>query len=154
MKINWVEEGKIAAGGIPLGLSDLESLQSQGIEAIVTLTEHPLTTLKEITPVVLNRLGFTALHVSVVDQQPPSTSNVETVVKFLDEMESKRKAVYVHCHAGVGRTGTMLHAFYLAKGFTLEKAQAIVRKGRPASQWLMLSASQRAFLEKFSIQKY
>jgi hypothetical protein len=43
----------IAAGGIPLGIKDVQSLAESGIGAIVTLTEQPLTIQKEITPKVL-----------------------------------------------------------------------------------------------------
>ena len=71
MNINWIEDGKIAAGGIPIDLDDAQSLKEQGIQAIVTLTERPLTTQKELPAHVLIELGIEALHVPVDDQFPP-----------------------------------------------------------------------------------
>jgi atypical dual specificity phosphatase len=147
MKIDWIEPGILAASGIPLGLKDLESLRQQGIRAIVTFTEQPLTVQKEITRDVLDRLDMTCLHVPVVDQRPPDMPQIHELVQFVNEMQTLGKPVLVHCHAGVGRTGTMLHAYYLAKGLSLEEAKSKVKSGRAVSQFLMLADSQKAFLE-------
>lgn len=150
MKIDWIEPGVLAASGIPLGLKDLQSLHEQGIRAIVTLTEQPLTLQKEITPEVLDSLGMACLHVPVVDQKSPDLDQVAAVARFIDQMQSESKPVYLHCHAGVGRTGTLLHAYYLAKGIGLEATKSKVKSGRAASQFFMLSDVQKAFLEKFA----
>lgn len=149
MKIDWIEPGILAAGGIPLGTSDLQSLREQGIEAIITLTEHALTTQSGITPRLLDEMGLTCLHAPIVDQYPPDLATMRRIVEFIYRMKMLGKPVFVHCHAGVGRTGTVLHAYYLTTGLSLEAAKAQVKARKFTSQFLMLSEAQRAFLEAF-----
>lgn len=153
MKIDWIEDAKLAAGGIPLGLGDLEDLHRQGIRAIVTLTESPITHQREITPEVLRHLDIEAFHFPIVDQFPPQVEQVADGVRFVDQMMAEGRPVYVHCHAGIGRTGTFLHAYYLAKGASLEEAKAKVKASKLTSQFLMLSDAQRAFLEQLATGK-
>lgn len=150
MKINWVEPGVLAASGIPLGVKDLQSLREQGIRAIVTLTEHPLTAQEEITPQVLDKMGLICLHAPVVDQYPPDEATVWKAAQFVDRMKAQNKPVLFHCHAGIGRTGTILHAYYLAEGLSLDEAKVKVKAAKPASQFFMLSDDQRKFLEDFA----
>jgi atypical dual specificity phosphatase len=147
MKITWIEDGFLAASGIPLGVKDLESLYEQGIRAIVTLTEHPLILQREITLNVLTEIGLLNIHAPVQDYHPPDVATVERVTEFVERRRAAQEPVLVHCHAGIGRTGTMLHAYYLMQGMSLAAAQAKVKATKPTSQFIMLSASQRAFLE-------
>ena len=147
MKINWIEPGVLAASGIPLGVKDLRSLYAQGIRAIVTLTEHPLTLQAEITAQHLAAIGLTCLHAPIVDQFPPDMATVRKTVQFIKQLKAQSRPVLLHCHAGIGRTGTMLHAYYLAEGLSLEDAKAKVKAGKLTSQFNMLSDSQKRFLE-------
>lgn len=153
MKIDWLEAGMLAASGIPLGQKDIQSLHEQGIRAIVTFTEQPLSVQKEITFEFLSELDITCLHLPIVDQHPPDVSQVHELVQFVNQMQTQGKPVLVHCHAGVGRTGTMLHAYYLASGLNLEEAKLKVKSGRMASQFLMLADSQKSFLEDLESER-
>jgi atypical dual specificity phosphatase len=151
MKFDWIEDGVLAASGIPLGLKDVQFLKEQGIAAIVTLTEHPLTSQKEITAEALNQLGMDTFHVPVDDQFPPTKVQVTDVLNFIRARQAENKPVLVHCAAGVGRTGTMLHAYFLAKGLGLNEAKLVVKSRRMASQWLMLTDRQKSFLEYLDV---
>lgn len=150
MKLDWIEDNVLAASGIPLGLKDLRELHQAGIRAILTLTERPLTLQKEITPEALAVLDLHCFHLPVDDQFPPSPEQVKQAVAFIDRMRAEGKPALVHCAAGIGRTGTMLHAYFLAKGLGLEAAKERVKSRKPTSQWTMLSAVQQRFLEQFA----
>lgn len=147
MNINWIEEGKVAAGGIPIDLDDAQSLKEQGIQAIVTLTERPLTQMKELESSALEALGIEALHVPIDDQFPPEVPQVHEVSEFVAQMNAEGKPVYIHCAAGIGRTGTMLHAMYLVRGVAFDEVKNLIKSQRPASQFFMLSPDQQAFLK-------
>ncbi len=152
MKVNWIEPGVMAASGIPLGRKDLQSLVEQGIRAIVTLTERPLTVQGAITPPLLAEMGLTCLHAPIVDQYPPDIATMRKTVQFVKRMKAQGQPVLLHCHAGIGRTGTMLHVYYLAEGLSLEEAKAKVKAGKFTSHLIMLSEAQKAFLEDLAKQ--
>ncbi|MEL6524643.1 MAG: dual specificity protein phosphatase family protein [Chloroflexota bacterium] len=149
MRITWIDE-HICGSGIPVSTDNLASLKEQGVQAIVTLTEHPLTVQKALRAEVLAEYGFTVLHVPVVDQYEPTIEQTKQVYDFVQTMSAQNKPTLLHCHAGVGRTGTMLHAVYLWSGMSLDEAKALIKAKRPTSQFFMLTDVQKAFLEQLA----
>jgi protein-tyrosine phosphatase len=150
MKISWIEKGVLAGSGVPLGIDDVTSLKEQGIGAIVTLTEHALMTQRTITPEAFDKLDLFYMHAPIPDGNPPDKLMAETIVNFIDKMTKWGRATLVHCAAGSGRTGTILHAYYLAHGDDLETAKLKVKTSRPVCAFIMLSDSQREFLTDFA----
>lgn len=151
MRINWIEPNKLAASGIPLGEDNIRSLYEQGIRAIITLTELPLTNQSEITSELVDSLYIELFHIPIVDQHPPDDmSMVDTLKSTIDRMTAQSKPVLIHCHAGIGRTGTMLHAYYLASGMSLYEAKNKVKHARQMSQFFMLADAQQLFLEQLA----
>ncbi len=59
-------------------------------------------------------LGMKLVHIPVRDGQAPSTEDVDAFLAATEESGGRR--VFVHCGAGVGRTGAMIGAYQTAKG--------------------------------------
>lgn len=105
----------------------LESLLEAGVSSIVSLTEDPL----DFAPI--REVDFDYLHVPVEDFTAPSLHQIEQIIEFLNQQVSHGRGALVHCHAGVGRTGTLLACFLVSQG--IEPAEAIgrIRQLRPGS---------------------
>ena len=151
MKITWIEPSVLAASSIPFSANDIRSLHEQGIRAILSLTTRPLTISKDITPELLQDLDITYLHCPIQDHHSPDLDQAYHILHLIDQMEADGRPIFVHCHAGVGRTGTILHLYFLAQGFSLEEAKERVKTTRP--QCTLLSERQRAFLADFAARQ-
>jgi len=148
MDCSWIEPNILAAGSVPVEENDIRSLHAEKIRAILTLTERPITTFHEITPALLSSFDIAYLHVPVPDQFPPNMDQARKILDFIDEMTSRGRPVFVHCQAGVGRTGTVLHLYYMVQGLTFEDANIKVRSTR--IQCILLSDLQMEFLKEFA----
>lgn len=148
----WVVPGKLAGCNLPRTVQELQWLHEQGVEAIVTLTEKPLTAGRTITDDILEEIGLTTFHAPIIDMKAPDDPTLTwSVMEFISQMEKENKPVVIHCLVGQGRTGTLLHAYFLHKGHSLDEARAAVAAVRPLSEWNNLSAPQREFLIKLAV---
>ena len=148
MDCSWIEPNILAAGSVPVEANDIRSLHAEKIRAILTLTERPITAFHEITPALLSSFDITYLHVPVPDQFPPNMDQARKILSFIDEMTLQGRPIFMHCQAGVGRTGTVLHLYYMAQGLTFEEANARVRSTR--IQCILLTDLQMEFLKEFA----
>lgn len=146
MKISWIEDGVLAASSLPVGATDLRWLRDQGIRAILTLTENPLTTQKNVDAQLFEALDIVYSHAPIPDGEAPDHETAHTLLDFLDRMRQSGRATLVHCQAGIGRTGTILHLHWLQQGDDLETAKERIKALRIVSSWVNLSDSQQVFL--------
>lgn len=85
-------------------------LAARGVTAIVDLrAEDDL----EVDTALLADLGLELVHLPIRDGQLPSEAQV---ARFLEAVEASAGPVFVHCGAGVGRTGAMVAAYQVASG--------------------------------------
>jgi len=66
------------------------------------------------------------------------------IITWLASMLAKRKKVLVHCRFGIGRTGTLITAWLLKQGQSLDQALEMLRhtpaEPKSDAQWLFLHA--------------
>lgn len=127
---SWVLPGRLAGFGAvgPLSERDLQQLHEQGIGGLVTLTEDRLP------GEVLERSEMRYLHLPIVDMSPPSLQEIQSCVRFIDEVaRDTDRAVAIHCRAGLGRTGTMLASYLVRTGIPWREAIDRLRLARPGS---------------------
>ena len=78
------------------------------------------------------------LHVEITDNTPPTHDQVDELITYLEKISGK---VYVHCEAGVGRTGVMVACYRMYQGWPL--ADALLE----AKQFGCSMPDQLAFIE-------
>lgn len=131
--LTWVTD-QLAVGHAPMSYEQLDSLQAQGINAILNLCAefcdlHSLEAEK----------GFEVYYMPVPDEEAPELKELDLALAWLDEAIYLGKKVLIHCRHGIGRTGTVLNAYLLRRGLGHKLAGKKLKglKSKPANfdQW-------------------
>lgn len=127
----WVEPGRLLAGEYPGAMSRadaierLQRLLQAGIDSFLDLTEEgELPDYDHILPGLTER-QLRYCRLSILDHGLPDSAAHMT--RILDRIESELAAgrcVYVHCHAGIGRTGMAIGCHLIRGGLTNDAALA------------------------------
>lgn len=142
---HWIVPGRLAGMGRP-GLTrdadeDLAAIASAGITHLVTLTEDALDRQ------VLSAHGIASRHFAIRDMGVPSINDAATLVGWMSRQIDDGKSIALHCHAGLGRTGTMLGALLTWWGRAPEEALAEIRRARAG---YVQTRSQERFIATFA----
>jgi protein-tyrosine phosphatase len=106
------------------------------VKVIVDLRAEDL----EVDRAGIEALGMKLVRIPMRDGQAPTDEQVQ---KFLTVMKNADGRVYVHCGAGVGRTGTMAASYLVLTG-KASGAEAVQRNlaiGPPSLEQIAFAAS-------------
>lgn len=143
----WLLDGRLAGtprpGIVHAPEYDLGLLRAVGIVRLLSLTEMPFD------EALAQPYGIHCCSLPIADMQAPSLDAAWQLCLQIDGWLAANEVVAVHCHAGLGRTGTVLAAYWLwrAEGqCTAVQALEHVRSLEPG--WVQ-SISQIEFLQQF-----
>src|SRR5205814_7582906 len=77
--------------------------------------------------------GLMVFHVPMMDMEAPTQEQLERCLSAIERAHAQKMGVAVHCAAGLGRTGTVLAAWFVTQGLSAQNAIARVRRIRPGS---------------------
>lgn len=131
----WVIPGKLLAGEYPGGGREnatrarLRWLLEQHVTVFLDLTEgeaEGLAPYSDWLTIEAQTRGQPAAHVSfpIPDMTIPDKANMVLILDGLDLILRSGRTAYVHCYAGVGRTGVAIGCFLVRHGFTPQEALA------------------------------
>lgn len=128
---------------------DLAALRDAGVTRLLSLTE---------TPFDLDTAAAYGLDVSaepLVDGDAPTFAQAERVCRQIDAWLLAGEAVAVHCHAGLGRTGTILAAYLLWREHEHSRdpdAISALERVRQLRSGMVQTRAQEDFLFEFAQQ--
>lgn len=144
----WLLPGSLAGtpwpGVVQNVRHDLDALHGVGITRLISLTEKPFDTA------LAAEFGIACLASPMPDMHPPTVEQALSLCLAIDRFLEAGEVVAVHCHAGLGRTGTVLAAYWMWRaGGTMTSVQALEDVRRIESRWVQ-STQQVDFLEEFA----
>lgn len=142
----WIEPTRILIGSIPTSPQDIETLKKLGIDSILTLTRAGLTCpgMSE----VLRNVSYE--HIPIPDGSIGSDDVMLSAVAYIAARINQKHSIYIHCRGGIGRSGTILIAYYvLYRKLSVAEARQIVSvrrnyegnataadQGSPQREWI------------------
>lgn len=142
----WVEPGLLLAGEYPGSYTEeitrkrVISLLRTGVNLVIDLTQpgdsQPYwgIMLEEAEQV---GSGVRRVNFPINDFASPSVSQMKQILDVIDETVKSGKLVYVHCLAGIGRTGTVVGCYLVRRGYDGAAAleQITTLRSKTSSWW-------------------
>ncbi|MFO0571418.1 MAG: protein-tyrosine phosphatase family protein [Polyangiaceae bacterium] len=143
----WIVSDRLAGMGKP-GLlapveNDLDAIAIAGVRLLVSLTERPLPAE------LLRARGIRGRHFPIADMGVPAMLQTARLCNEISRAMDAGEGVAVHCHAGLGRTGTILAAVLVWRG--AQPSQAISELRATGRAYVQNEAQER-FVQRFAEQ--
>ena len=145
----WLLPGRLLAGEFP-GAADaalqrqrLDALLGAGVRQVLNLTEasEPLPDYRAAL-----QQAAAALDVQVevqrepiVDYGLPDIATMRRILRAVDTALLSNRPLYLHCHGGIGRTGTAVGCLLVQHGYSGDEALDLI-----ARKWQVMAKRDRA----------
>jgi hypothetical protein len=125
------------ARGSAVDARGLAALQARGFRSIVNLREED-----DSDAAPARALGMASLRLVITDQTAPTTAQMKQFLDFVTKPANQ--PAYVHCYAGVGRTGVAVACYRMAvQGWPVQRALA------EAKFYQLWAPEQITFIQQF-----
>lgn len=139
----WVEPGRLLAGEYPGGSAKsdpataVDALLHARFSCFIDLTQEkemiPYAGLLESSDILYHRFPIPDHGV------PRSTQTMRAVLEAIDAALGEGRCVYVHCRAGIGRTGMVIACYLIHSGLdaeaALERLQSLWQDNARSAHW-------------------
>lgn len=123
----WIKPGQLLAGEYPAGDSKrattqrVRNLIDAGIRTFIDLTQPG--EMPEYAGLLPARSKAQHLRFAIHDHDvPQSAAHMAGILDAIEAALAHNGGVYVHCRAGIGRTGTVIGCYLVRAGYTNETA--------------------------------
>jgi hypothetical protein len=103
-------DARVWRGAAPSSLVGYRSLAAAGVTTVVDLRAEPDLGLDQAA---LQSDGLSVVSLPIRDGQTPTQAQIDELLRVV---ATSRGTVFLHCGAGVGRTGAMAAAYLVATG--------------------------------------
>ncbi len=145
----WLIPGQMLAGEHPGAKSTeqterrADALINAGVRCVIDLTEAT----EGLPPSALALQAAAAqqgqtVHIEpfpIADYGVPSAATMRAVLAAIDHALRAGELIYLHCHGGIGRTGTVVGCWLVEQGFTPDQALHLL-----AQKWRAMAKRDRA----------
>ena len=138
----WVIPGRLLAGEYPFGATPVEAhdrlarLRGAGIDTFLDLTEiGEMPSYRRLLPRTAEYRRFAIVDASV----PAHPREMRAIQEHIANALERRRRLYVHCRAGIGRTGLVVGCFLAQAGYdgmgALRTLNALWRRCARSESW-------------------
>ena len=154
----WVVPGRLLAGEYPGGADEEDSrrrvacLRAAGINYFLDLTEaDELTSYRQLLPPDTKYLRHAIPDMDI----PDAVTQMQVIQTRLRAALIFGRSIYVHCRAGIGRTGTVVGCFLVEQGLggrpAVKRLNVLWRQSARASSWPKVpqTVQQTLYIERW-----